>query len=271
MTRSMLFIILFLIFSKNIFAIGRPVIDSVNIEVFGENQKTNITNTIEMIEESVSTISSVSETANNALDIYNDTSRQLQSLTKSYSYSSSLSNILEDNLENIFPQNYTIDPKIINGKKLTPENIVDIKILYQNLYGQDERERELKKPLIHSHISNSQEDALAYCEYLITNSPKKIEQINKSIDDSSKSDELKQAQDITNKQLLQILITLEESKLLLAKNNRAMLLSDNIYYQRNSNIKEKTRIEREEDKEGSIFRKKALMPKSDGRESFWNR
>jgi hypothetical protein len=263
-------IIIILIFSYNSYA-NEAVYDQFLNMTLKANQVTNEANQLKQIQQYIQIATETANTVKNTADIKANTLASLEALTGNLLFSKSLTPFLADAEENM-AQSYSLKEKIIDGRKLTPENIVDIKILYQDLYGNSIRERELKKPLVYRHVSDSQEDALSYIEYIINSSKERMEEINKTIIQSDRTKSIKDSQDLTNKILSLISLNAEETKLMHAKYARYNLIKN---YKGVANgsvkIRKKTRIEREEDKEGSIFRKKALMPKSDGRESFWNR
>jgi|DEB0MinimDraft_10_1074344.scaffolds.fasta_scaffold05862_2 hypothetical protein len=263
-------IIALIYFSSNSIA-GKPVIDALNITEITQNQSTILENTTAIISDSINTLESTSQAVENAIEIKNNTLSQLQSLTDPTTYSNALLDLFDDNFVNILPHSRVIEEKIINGRKITPNNIDDINILYKDLYGDSFRERELKKPLVKKHIKDAKNDAISYSEYLITTSPKNIENIENSSIENDRTQSLKQSYDLKNKQLLTILIAMEENKLLLAKNYKSELLSQMQYYNYNFKQKEKTDYEKIKNKEGSMFKKKARLPREDGQKSFWDR
>jgi hypothetical protein len=264
-------ILLITLFSFNSVWSNEAVHDSTLNLLIKANHSTNVAKQLEQLQQTTQIATQTANLVKNAIDIKNNSLASLIALTGNMLFSKALDPIFDDVISGI-NESYSLEEKIIGGRKITPNNINDINILYRDLYGNNFRERELKKPLVKKHVSDSMQDALLYAEFMIVSSKKRLEEINKTAIQSDNANSIKESADLGNKILSLMSISMEETKLMNAKYSRYQLLKN---YDGISNLKtikkEKTEFERIKNKEGSVFSKKSKLPREDGERSFWDR
>lgn len=196
------------------------------IDTFALNQRStrDMREMAEFAKEIVQTTATASNTAQTVVSL----TRQLESMTGNLG----LNRVLETSF-NQYLTNYEnlVDPlpsRRVGGMLLDNKNSKDVyKLLVQEVYStRNDPNQDTYHPLMRKYHTDSVQSALQLSQTVISNAEERLEEINQAARESDNNLKLKEAVDVTNHLLVQLLVTQNETNQLLAQLTRATLSKD---------------------------------------------
>jgi len=146
------------------------------------------------------------------------TKQQLEALTSQFNFSLNFRDYTND-IIGIYETNLqALTPKSISGKLLSNTSIGDISQLLNNIYPSKENPNaNIYEPLITKYKADSYKSALELSEFFLNNAPKEVEDMSKVVTDIENTQNVKEAMDVNNRLLSEVLFTLQKQNQLLAQ------------------------------------------------------
>jgi len=189
----------------------QPVIDSAVVSAINAQTSAQTTSTGKSFTEFVNQTTAI--TKNLLL-----TTQQLEALTSQFNFSLNFRDYTND-IIGIYETNLqALTPKSIGGKLLSNTSIGEISQLLNNIYPSVENPNaNIYEPLITKYKADSYKSALELSEFFLNNAPKEVEDMSKIASDMENTQNVKEAMDVNNRLLSEVLFTLQKQNQLLAQ------------------------------------------------------